>query len=510
MVDEVNVHLFLSENRCVLAFPTIDGQFDYKGFATTDDLAHQWCVELFQYYWEGAEERLTAPIRPVEHGRVSRWVKPSGTIMVVGQKRPEIDAQAVQDAVDNYEKVILSGSFNFGASSVLISKSVEITGEGRENDIPKTTIHKKGWSFPFRQFTGVFEIDENDVDVTIENLNFTDFNCTSIYQRLNTINSLKVLNNRITVPRGYGRGITYASFGDLLHGVLIQRVGKGGVLVEGNYIDLATGGIGRGALSRGGLEENPEYRPDLFNHEYYVGFGIAVNNCYGKVEIINNVVRNASGRGIALSGHFESAEVIIRENVVESEVYGAYPFSSRESSAGILAQTGFGTKDVPNYYVCIENNTIKLDKINNSGILVLGPVSEGSSKFKGGIIRDNVIILKNGYEGIHVRKCDGFNITGNKISGEVYYGIRVSGHRKFEDLDMSSIQNHLDGNDLQDLAIKAPDDYVQNHSDDKMFSKTEPHTAYIWLDRFTKNNKIHLLENETLIDKGEDNTIEYN
>jgi hypothetical protein len=322
---------------------------------------------------------------------------------------------------------------------------------------------------------------------------------------------LKVLGNRVTVLTGYGRGITYASFGDFLHGFLIEGVGKGGVLVKGNHIDLAEGGIWRGTTNRGGLEEDPEYRPELFNHEYFVGFGIAVNACSGRVEIVNNVVRNASGRGIAVSHHSESSEVIIRENIVESEVYGSYPFSSRESGAGILAQTGLGEKNIPSFHVCIERNTIRLEKLNYSGILVLGPVTEGSSKLCGGVIRDNVIQLQNGYEGIHVRKCDDFRIMGNKISGEAYYGIRLSGHRKFQDLDMSATQNLLENNDLSVLHIKEPDEYSNNNADGKKFagSPSESNTAHVWLDKYSENNLIKIRMNEKVIDEGKENTIEY-
>ena len=86
--------------------------------------------------------------------------------------------------------------------------------------------------------------------------------------------------------------------------------------------------------------------------------------------------------------------------------------------------------------------------------MALGPVSEGSDKLHGGLIRDNSIYLKDGYEGIHLRKCDDFQVIGNRIAGNAYYGIRLSGHRKFDDLDMSSIQNQVKDNDLDELQIK--------------------------------------------------------
>ncbi|MHA2392901.1 MAG: ArsR family transcriptional regulator [Promethearchaeota archaeon] len=512
MVDEVHVLLYLSESRCILAFPTTDGKYDYNGFTSTHYSSIEWCKDVFQYYWSKGEQRepIKSVVQPIS-GRVSRRERRHEWVLVEGQENSDVDAQAVQDAVDNYKIVVLRGKFNIGNSSVSISNSVTIRGEGRENEIPLTSIYKKGWSFPFLQFAGVFEIVKSNLDVTIENIHFTDFNCTSINQRVNPINSMKILNNRITVPTGYGRGITYGSFGDWLLGILIQNIGKGGLLIEGNYIDLATQGIWRGTISRGERGENPEYRPDLFNHEYFVGFGIAVNDCSGKVEIKNNVIKNVNGRGIALSQHYETAKVYVQNNLIESDVYGSYPFSSRESTAGILAQTGYADKYLPSYYICIENNTIKLNKKNSSGIIALGPVSEGSDKLEGGLIRDNLIYLNDGYEGIHLRKCDDFKIIGNQISGRAYYGIRLSGHRKFNALDMASTQNQIKENNLNELKIKQPDDYVLNHSDGKMFagslSERQSHTTHIWLDQYSKNNEIHILDNELVLDEGENNKI---
>ena len=508
-LDNVNLQIFLSESKCILCFPVTNDQYDYTGFLCEDEISLEWCNELFEYFYNKSTERaIKEPDKWIRRGY---GISVKDRVIVEGLNDPKTDPQAVQDAVDNYKIIVLRGKFNFGNSSVSLSKSVTIRGEGRENNIPLTSIYKKGWSFPLLHFTGVFEIDEYDLDVIIENLNFTDFNCASILQRVNPINSMKILNNRITVPTGYGRGITYGKFGDWLHGILIQNVENGGLLIEGNYIDLATWGMWRGSLNMGSLEEDPEYRPDLFNHEYFVGFGIAVNDCSGKVEIKNNVVKNVNGRGIACSQHYETAKVFVQNNLIESDVYGSYPFSSRESSAGILAQTGYGDRDLPNYFICIENNIIRLNKINCSGIVALGPVSEGSDKLQGGLIRDNFIYLKDGYEGIHLRKCDDFEVSGNTISGNAYYGIRISGHRKFDDLDMSSIQNKIKNNNLDDLKIKDTDNYVLNHSDGKMFARSlsdlQTQTTHIWLDQYTRNNEIYINKNLQVIDEGKNNKI---
>ena len=40
-----------------LAFPTLDGKFDYLGFTSIDEQAYKWCSDLFQHYWERAEAK---------------------------------------------------------------------------------------------------------------------------------------------------------------------------------------------------------------------------------------------------------------------------------------------------------------------------------------------------------------------------------------------------------------------------------------------------------------------
>ncbi len=117
--------------------------------------------------------------------------------------------------------------------------------------------------------------------------------------------------------------------------------------------------------------------------------------------------------------------------------------------------------------------------------------------------------LQHGYEGIHIRKCDEFQISGNELIGEAYYGIRVSGGRNFRDLDMSSIHNHVEDNDLQGLVIKSPDDYSDNHSDGSMFigSVGKSQTAHYWLNKYSSRNRIQSRDDEVVIDEGIDNEI---
>lgn len=513
MLDEVDVYQYLSEGRCVLAFPASDGQFDYMGFTVTDDSSLQWCRELFEYYWGKSEQRTPpAPGVHVRRGPISEHEEAPGQTVVVGRENPDVDAQAVQDAVDNFDVVILKGTFNFGSSSVEISRSVVVRGEGRENGIPSTTIFKEGWVFPFREWDYVFYVNGEGADVAIENLRFTDFNCTCIYVARGK--SLNVRNNRITLGTGYGRGVTYGALGDFVIGIHVEPEDdsfKGGVTIDGNYVDFSSVfELWGGHISRGGLEDDPEYRPDLFNHEYYCGLGITVWDLPGLVKIENNVVRNANARGISVSNNLSSADVRIRHNTITSDVYGSYVFSSPESGAGVLAQSAL-TAPGPGFNVLIEDNTIKLDKLNYSGIVVLGPATdrEGSDKLRGGIIRNNRIQLKDGYEGIHVRKCDDFEVVDNKISGEAYYGIRVSGRRKTGKLDLRALNNLVDSNNMSELRIREPNEYSDNHADGRRFacSPSGSTTAHVWLDKFSENNSIKIKKDETLIDEGMDNRI---
>ena len=513
MVDEVHAYLLMSEARCVLALQTREGQYDFKGFAAADESSLNWCKELFAHNWDEAEQRIVRPETRVLRGRVSRGSRPSNRIVVVGQERPEVDAQAVQDAVDNYDEVILRGTFNFGSSSVLISRSVSVRGESEEGDTPKTVVYKKGWRFPFTEWDSVLRIDAEGADVTVENIQFTDFNHVCIWGV--RCRNLNIRKNRITLMTGYGRGMSFGAFGDTVMGINVwpaTGIFSGRVEIVDNYIDFARSGAFGGFLTRGGLEEDPEYRPDLFSHEYYMGFGIAVHQSSGPVNIENNTVLNANARGIAVTGNLPTADVRIRRNTVVSDLYGSYPFSSPEAGAGILAQSAWGFPS-PGFNVEIEGNSIKLDKPNYSGIVVLGPVMEreGADKLRGGTIRNNRILLRDGYEGIHIRKCDEFEVTENRISGTAYYGIRVSGRRKPGEQDLSALNNLVEANDMRELVVKKPDEYSDNHADGRMFAATPSGSAsaHIWLDSNSRENVIRHREGETVIDEGEKNRVSH-
>jgi len=331
-LESVDAFLLLSENECVLAFPTSDDEFDYRGFAAEDERSLKWCMDLFRQYWETAEPRVyISPMGYVQPRRISvPEAETRGRIIVEGRDDSSIDYQAVQDAVDNYDEVILRGTFNFGTSTVVISRSAVIRGEGREDDVPLTKVYKSGWTFTlligrdrtFLERDHVFLVDGDGADVTIENIHFTDFNYTCLDGHQG--NSMKIRNNRITLETGLGRGASILPFGDYILGIAQHGGFPGGVVIEGNYLDYALSAT-YARLVPSGPTEDPNYRPDLLNHEYYIGIGILVKHSCGKTIIANNVVRNMNASAIAAGENMASADVMIRNNTIVSGVYGSYP-----------------------------------------------------------------------------------------------------------------------------------------------------------------------------------------
>ena len=506
MVDEVNAYLFLSDNRSIIAFPTSDGQYDYRGFTATDESSLRWCRKLFLHYWDEAEHRTPTPASEQAKRRaIPEREESLGQVVVVGRENPAFDVQAVQDAVNNYDEVILTGVFNLGTSTVHIRRSVILRGEGRENDVPSTKVYKRGWTFPFFVQTFLFEVDGEGIDVTIENIHFTDFNYVCIHSEEG--DSVKIRDNRISLKTCRGRGMSLRNYGDHIVGI-ITRAKE--VTIEGNYLDFATSYGRDGFVSWKGLPTDPNFRPDLLNHESFCGIGIMINHNLGKVIVRDNVIRNMNSRGILVTDNHESADVHIVGNTIESEVYGSYPFSSHMAGVGIFAQSA-GTLPLSGQRVEISDNKIRCDKLNYCGIAVYGQsmYREGAGKLGECIVRDNDVHLGDGSVGVLIRKNDGTEVFGNRISGKAYYGFHLWGSGDREGFDLGSNDNSVEDNDMTDLVIKAPDEYSDGHVDGRMFTGKEGKstTSHVWLNAFSRGNVIRVRADETVIDEGEDNTI---
>jgi predicted transcriptional regulator len=70
LLERLDVYLYMSEKEvAAVAFPLVDGRFDYLGFTSTDERMHTYCKDLFLYYWEHAQPRINV----VEE--LYRWMK---------------------------------------------------------------------------------------------------------------------------------------------------------------------------------------------------------------------------------------------------------------------------------------------------------------------------------------------------------------------------------------------------------------------------------------------------
>lgn len=513
MMDEVNVYLYLSENSCASSFPTLRGENEYRGFKSTDEMSLQWCRELFLHYWDEATQRTPAPAVEVKRGQVSKVEGSSSQTAVIGRERPELDAQAIQDAVDNYDEVVLRGRFNIGTSTININRSVLIRGEGREDDIPETKIYKKGWKFPFLSQEFMFDIRGEDIDVTIENIHVEDFNGTCIGTHGGK--SLTIRRNRITLLSGLGRGLSFGSWGDHVVGITAGgETSRGGfpegVVIEENYLDFALSYARGGFVTNKGLEREPDYRPDLQNHETPICIGINICRNLGKVIVRNNVIRNMNARGILVFDNWESADIEIVDNTIISEVFGAYPYNNPMSGAGILVQSAW-SEPRSGGRVEVNGNRIICDKVNYCGIAVYGPAmyQEGAGKLESCIVRDNEVSLADGSIGVIIRRSDSTEVSNNRITGKAYYGLQVTGSEDRQGIDLSAKGNKFEDNDMEGIEIKEPDEYSDAHVDGRMFTGSggKSATANVWLNKYSKGNVIKVKANETVIDEGEDNTV---
>ena len=516
--EKVDAFLFLSEDECALALPTPDGELDYRGFTAEDERSLKWCMDLFQHYWETAEPRVyISPMEYVQPRRVSVLeAETCGRIIVEGRDDSSIDHQAIQDAVDNFDEVVLRGAFNIGLSAVVISRSVVIRGEGREDDVPLTKVYKSGWAFPFygapgrahlQQRRHAFLVNGEGIDVTIENIHFTDFDYTCLDGHNG--NSMTIRNNRITLETGLGRGVS-SSTGDQVIGIMQFAGFPGGVRIEGNYLDFALYYGPSGVIARWGADD-PNYRPDLTKHNTYAGFGIDIYYACGKVIIENNIVRNVNTRAIVAADNKGSAHIQIKNNTVISEVYGPYwgPRGPHFAGIGISASSPGTIGPAPR--IEITGNTVRCDKVNYCGIVIRGPGfrPKGAEKLTDGILKDNRIHLENGSIGIFTESCDNFEIANNTFTGKAYYGVGIFPVIDPQRTELGAHGNIVEDNDMGGLELKDPDEYSKGLFDEKVYagSKAGSTTSNVWLNTNTKGNVVKVSSCETVIDEGKDNTI---
>lgn len=53
LTDEVDLILYMSEKEvAIIAFPMLNGRFDFLGFSSGDERTHRYCRDVFQHCWE--------------------------------------------------------------------------------------------------------------------------------------------------------------------------------------------------------------------------------------------------------------------------------------------------------------------------------------------------------------------------------------------------------------------------------------------------------------------------
>ncbi len=360
----------------------------------------------------------------------------------------------------------------------------------------------------------MFDIRGEDVDVTIENIHVEDFNGTCINTRQG--NSVTIRRNRITLLSGLGRGLSFGSWGDHVVGITSggespsRGSSPGGVVIEENYLDFALSFARGGFTTNKGLEREPDYRPDLLNHETPICVGMLISRNLGKVIVRDNVIRNMNARGILVIDNWETADIEIVNNTVISEVFGAYPYNNPMSGVGIMVQSAW-SEPRSGSRVEVNGNKVICDKVNYCGIAVYGPAiyQEGAGKLERCIVVDNEVSLADGSIGVIIRRSDSTEVSNNRITGKAYYGLQMTGSEDRQSIDLNAKGNTFEDNDIEGLEIKEPNEYSDAHVDGRMFTGSggKSTTAYVWLNRYSKSNLIRVKANETVIDEGEDNTV---
>ena len=116
--------------------------------------------------------------------------------------------------------------------------------------------------------------------------------------------------------------------------------------------------------------------------------------------------------------------------------------------------------------------------------------------------------MSNGHVGILVRGSDDFEIVENEITGSSYYGIQILGMKDIDTFNRSAQNNLILRNSFNYLTLCNSEVYYRNHRDGLMFSnQVENPLAHIWLNTYSKNNKLLVHPNDIIIDSGQDNEI---
>jgi predicted transcriptional regulator len=56
-LTDVKVILVMNEIKALIAFPNVAGTIDFRSvLVSSDPVFHQWCQDLFSFYWDRSEK----------------------------------------------------------------------------------------------------------------------------------------------------------------------------------------------------------------------------------------------------------------------------------------------------------------------------------------------------------------------------------------------------------------------------------------------------------------------
>ncbi len=274
---------------------------------------------------------------------------------VLGQGDPALDVNAVQEAVNAFDLVILKGTFDFGnTGSVILTKDVSIFGEMNENDTPATII--KGG-------TSSFYCDDPDVSIKISQIRFDGAIFCAI--RIRQCSTIRITNNEFI---NLVAGLNYGEKGDAYYDAVGTIIGGNrtefmnsrsiycsNVIVSDNYFDM------------GAYNENGELAMRDVLEAPTTSRAVRLYHCVlERASISNNKIENHNRIGIDCLDAAGSAEtegrIRIKNNDITTGPYAARGgWSGTEvvpSSYGMHCLAGFANPAANNVKFHIKNNEI--------------------------------------------------------------------------------------------------------------------------------------------------------
>ena len=290
---------------------------------------------------------------------------------VVGTGDPVSDVQNVQRAVDRYENVILSGSFNFGVSSVVIHGSVKIHGETVKAGSPVTTIQGGVNTFYSPAPVPAPEGEELAPGPVIEimNIHFDGAQLTPI--NIGYASGVEIKNTKITnvIPLwGFQAGIFIST---MLNGEVPGAI-TGPIAIKDNEIDFTgTDHLGQ-------------------------SFGVGITYTSGvTIEVKGNTLRQVPGYSVAIGDllTYENGNpnggVEVKNNNISTAFTTPVAGTFNGAPDGILVGAVFSGKEIRN--VSIKGNYIEANGEYSFGIaLNMTPKATVTS---------NEIVVKDGHNG---------------------------------------------------------------------------------------------------------------